>query len=83
MIRGLTVVLPCLAVAGVTTELLRRRLAIARRIVPDTVSAVVGAVVAIGLVTQGVGVMALVAGQVTQAGQADRTLAYLSKLYFC
>ncbi len=67
VIRGLTVVLPCLAVAGVTTELLRRRLAFARRIVPDTVSAVVGAVVAILLVTQGVGVMALVAGQVTQA----------------
>ena len=67
VIRGLTVVLPCLAVAGVTTELLRRRLAFARRIVPDTVSAVVGAVVAIALVAQGVGVMALVAGQVTQA----------------
>nr|WP_276509703.1 oligosaccharide flippase family protein [Nocardioides marinisabuli] len=67
VIRGLTVVLPCLAVAAVTTELLRRRLAFARRIVPDTVSAVVGAVVAVLLVAQGVGVMALVAGQVVQA----------------
>lgn len=67
VIRGLTVVLPCLAVAGVTTELLRRRLAFARRIVPDTVAAVVGAVVATALVAQGVGVMALVAGQVVQA----------------
>lgn len=67
VIRGLTVALPCLAVAGVTAELLRRRLAFARRILPDTISAVVGAVVAIALVSQGVGVMALVAGQVVQA----------------
>lgn len=67
VIRGLTVVLPCLAVAAVTTELLRRQLAFARRIVPDTVSAAVGAVVAVLLVAQGVGVMALVVGQVVQA----------------
>ncbi|MDN4174395.1 oligosaccharide flippase family protein [Nocardioides sp. SOB77] len=67
VIRGLTVVLPCTAIAGVTNELLRRELRFLRRIVPDTVSSVVGAVVAIVLVVQGSGVMALVAGQVTQA----------------
>ncbi|GAB2459220.1 hypothetical protein GCM10027062_43830 [Nocardioides hungaricus] len=66
VIRGLTVTLPCLAVAAVTTELLRRRLAFARRIVPDTVSSLVGAVVAIVLASQGVGVMALVVGQIVQ-----------------
>jgi O-antigen/teichoic acid export membrane protein len=66
VIRGLTVTLPCLAVAAVTNELLRRRLAFARRILPDTVSSIVGAVVAIVLVTQGHGVMALVVGQVVQ-----------------
>ncbi|SDD70513.1 oligosaccharide flippase family protein [Nocardioides lianchengensis] len=67
VIRGLTAVLPCLAVAAVTNELLRRRLLFLRRIVPDTVSSVVGAVVAIALVAGGSGVMALVAGQVVQA----------------
>lgn len=66
VIRGLTVTLPCLAVAAVTNELLRRRLAFLRRIIPDTVSSVVGAVVAIAMVTQGSGVMALVVGQVVQ-----------------
>ncbi|MCW2774240.1 MAG: tuaB [Nocardioides sp.] len=66
VIRGLTVTLPCLAVAAVTNELLRRRLAFARRILPDTVSSIVGAVVAIVLVTQGQGVMALVVGQIVQ-----------------
>lgn len=68
VIRGLTVTLPCLAVAAVTNELLRRRLAFARRIIPDTVSSIVGAVVAIVLAVDGHGVMALVVGQVVQAG---------------
>ena len=67
MIRGLTVTLPFLAVAAVTNELLRRRLAFVRRIIPDTTSSVVGAVVAIALVMHGHGVMALVAGQIVQA----------------
>lgn len=67
VIRGLTVVLPCTAIAAVTNELLRRELRFLRRIIPDTVSSVVGAVVAIALVVQGSGVMALVAGQVVQA----------------
>jgi O-antigen/teichoic acid export membrane protein len=67
VIRGLTVTLPFLAVAAVTNELLRRRLEFVRRIIPDTVSSVVGAVVAIVLVTQGHGVMALVVGQIVQA----------------
>jgi O-antigen/teichoic acid export membrane protein len=68
VIRGLTVTLPFLAVAAVTNELLRRRLEFVRRIIPDTVSSVVGAVVAIVLVTEGHGVMALVVGQIVQAG---------------
>jgi O-antigen/teichoic acid export membrane protein len=67
VIRGLTVTLPFLAVAAVTNELLRRRLEFVRRIIPDTVSSVVGAAVAIVLVTQGHGVMALVVGQIVQA----------------
>lgn len=67
VIRGLTVVLPFTAVAAVTNELLRRELRFLRRIIPDTVSSVTGAVVAIALVTQGHGVMALVVGQIVQA----------------
>lgn len=67
VIRGLTLTVPFLAVAAVTNELLRRQLAFARRIVPDTTSSVVGAVVAIALVADGRGVMALVIGQVVQA----------------
>ncbi|MBB6629313.1 oligosaccharide flippase family protein [Nocardioides sp. KIGAM211] len=67
VIRGLTVVLPFTAVAAVTNELLRRELRFLRRIIPDTVSSITGAVVAIALVTQGHGVMALVAGQIVQA----------------
>ncbi|MCW2792541.1 MAG: tuaB [Nocardioides sp.] len=67
VIRGLTVVLPFTAVAAVTNELLRRELRFLRRIIPDTVSSVAGAVVAIVLVTQGSGVMALVVGQIVQA----------------
>lgn len=67
VIRGLTVTLPFLAVSAVTNELLRRRLAFVRRIIPDTVSSVVGAVVAIALVMHGHGVMALVVGQIVQA----------------
>lgn len=66
VIRGLVVTLPCLAVAAVTNELLRRRLAFLRRIIPDTCSSLVGAVVAIVLVTHGTGVMALVVGQIVQ-----------------
>ncbi|WP_156390959.1 MULTISPECIES: oligosaccharide flippase family protein [unclassified Nocardioides] len=67
VIRGLTVTLPFLAVAAVTNELLRRRLAFVRRIIPDTTSSVVGAIVAIALASQGHGVMALVVGQIVQA----------------
>ena len=67
VVRGLTVVVPFLAVAGVTSELLRRELRFLRRIIPDSVSALVGSVVAIVLVSQGSGVMALVIGQIVQA----------------
>lgn len=67
VIRGLTVVLPFTAVAAVTNELLRRELRFLRRIIPDAVSSVTGAVVAIVLVTEGYGVMALVVGQIVQA----------------
>ena len=66
VIRGLTVTLPFLAVAAVTNELLRRELRFLRRIIPDSVSSLVGAVVAILLVFNGYGVMALVIGQIVQ-----------------
>ena len=38
VIRGLTVVLPCIAVAAVTGELLRRELRFRRRVLPDIVA---------------------------------------------
>lgn len=66
VIRGLTVTLPFLAVAAVTNELLRRELRFLRRIIPDSVSSLVGAAVAIVLVSNGYGVMALVIGQIVQ-----------------
>ena len=66
VIRGLTVVLPCVAVAAVTGELLRRELRFARRVVPDIVASVVGAVVAVVLAATGYGVMSLVVGQIIQ-----------------
>ena len=66
VIRGLVVTLPALAVAAVTQELLRRELRFLRRVVPEASGALVGAVVAIVLATQGMGVMSLVAGQVVQ-----------------
>ena len=67
VVRGLVVTLPFVAVAAVTNELLRRRLAFVRRVVPDAAASVVGAVVAIALLANGGGVMSLVAGQVVQA----------------
>ena len=66
VIRGLTVVLPCVAVAAVTGELLRRELRFRRRVVPDIVASVVGAVVAVVLAVTGFGVMSLVVGQIVQ-----------------
>lgn len=66
VIRGLTVVLPCIAVAAVTGELLRRELRFSRRVIPDIIASVVGAVVAVGLVVSGFGVMSLVVGQIIQ-----------------
>jgi O-antigen/teichoic acid export membrane protein len=67
VIRGLTVVIPCIALAWVTGELQRRELAFLRRIIPDVVSAVIGAALAITLVLAGYGVMGLVVGQIVQA----------------
>ncbi len=66
VIRGLVITLPALAVAAVTQELLRRELRFLRRVIPEASAAAVGAVVAIVLATQGLGVMSLVAGQVVQ-----------------
>ena len=66
VIRGLTVVLPCVAVAAVTSELLRRELRFRRRVIPDIVASVVGAVVAVALAVSGFGVMSLVVGQIVQ-----------------
>jgi O-antigen/teichoic acid export membrane protein len=66
VIRGLTSVLPCYAVASVTFELLRRELAFVRRIIPDVVAATVGAAIAVVLALGGHGVAALVIGQIVQ-----------------
>ncbi len=66
VIRGLTAVLPCYAVATVQLELMRRKLQFARRIVPDVVGVVVGTIVAITLAIADHGVAALVVGQIVQ-----------------
>jgi O-antigen/teichoic acid export membrane protein len=66
VIRGLTSVLPFYAVATVHLELMRRKLEFARRIVPDVVSAIVGAAVSIVLAGLGHGVSSLVIGQIVQ-----------------
>ncbi len=66
VIRGLTVVLPFITVAMVTGELLRRELRFSRRVIPDIVASVVGAVIAVGLAVTGFGVMSLVVGQIVQ-----------------
>jgi O-antigen/teichoic acid export membrane protein len=66
VIRGLVSVVPLVAVAYVTGELLRRQLAFRRRVVPDIVGSIVGAAVAVVLAASGVGVMSLVVGQVVQ-----------------
>jgi O-antigen/teichoic acid export membrane protein len=66
VIRGLTVVLPCYALASVTMALLRRELDFRRRIVPDVVPAVIGGVVSVVLAVLHQGVAALVVGQIVQ-----------------
>ncbi|MDQ1682468.1 MAG: hypothetical protein QOH99_1009 [Frankiaceae bacterium] len=66
VIRGLVTVLPCYGAAAVSLELLRRDLAFVRRVVPDIVAALVGAVVAVTLAMQGHGIAGLVIGQITQ-----------------
>jgi O-antigen/teichoic acid export membrane protein len=75
VIRGLISVLPCLAVAGISYELLRRDLAFVRRIIPDIVGALAGAAVAVVLALQHHGVAALVVGQIVQ-GVLSMVLAW-------
>ncbi|WP_181642036.1 oligosaccharide flippase family protein, partial [Nocardioides massiliensis] len=67
IIRGLMLCLPMYAVAAISQELLRRDLAFKRRVVPDVVGAVVGALVSIGLAYAGAGAISLVIGQLVQA----------------
>lgn len=66
IVRGLVSVLPCYGAAAVSLELLRRDLAFVRRIVPDIVAALIGALVAVTLAMQGHGIAGLVIGQMTQ-----------------
>ncbi len=66
VIRGLTSVLPCYALATVHLELIRRELQFARRIIPEVVAAIAGASVSIVLAIQGHGVASLVIGQIVQ-----------------
>lgn len=67
VVRGLMLALPFLAVAGISQELMRRDLDFGRRVLPDILSAVVGAAVALALAFTGHGVYSLVVGQVVQA----------------
>ena len=65
--RGLVLCVPLAAVAGVSAELLRRALDFRRRVLPDIVGNVVGAVATITALAAGQGALSLVYGQVTQA----------------
>lgn len=65
--RGLVICVPLAAVSGVSAELLRRALDFRRRVVPDIVGNVVGAVATITALAAGEGALSLVYGQVTQA----------------
>lgn len=67
VIRGLLLALPFAAVAGVSGELLRRDFAFVRRVIPDIVSAILGAGIAFWLALTGHGVFSLVVGQVIQS----------------
>lgn len=64
VIRGLTVVLPCYAVAAADVALLKRELAFSRRFVIDVIPAVVGGGISIWLAFAGRGISALVIGQI-------------------
>ncbi|MEZ0579075.1 oligosaccharide flippase family protein [Nocardioides sp. MH1] len=65
--RGVVLCVPLAAVAGVSAELLRRSLDFRRRVVPDIVGSVAGAVATIGALAAGEGAFSLVYGQLTQA----------------
>lgn len=67
VIRGLTLVLPCYAIANVSKELLRREFAFARRVVPDIAAAVACVGVSLWLAFTDHGVAAMVYGQITFA----------------
>lgn len=66
VIRGLSLCLPFISVAGVSQELLRRDLAFKRRVVPDIIGALAGGAIAVVLAAQGHGAMSLVIGQLVQ-----------------
>ncbi|NYJ00108.1 O-antigen/teichoic acid export membrane protein [Nocardioides thalensis] len=66
VIRGLILCLPFTAVSGVSQELLRRSLAFRRRVLPDMVGAVAGAVLSVSLAATGHGAFSLVYGQLMQ-----------------
>lgn len=76
VIRGLVSVLPCYGIAAVSQELLRRDLAFVRRIVPDVVAAVLGAVLSVVLALRGHGLAGVVAGQIVQ-GVATMVLTWV------
>jgi O-antigen/teichoic acid export membrane protein len=64
VVRGLTVTLPCYAVASADAALLKRELAFSRRFVIDVIPAVVGGALSIWLAFTGHGVASLVIGQI-------------------
>ncbi len=66
VIRGLVSVLTLSVVTSVSMELLRRDMRWTRRVTPEIVGALVGAVAAVTLALNDVGVMSLVVGQIVQ-----------------
>ncbi|MDQ6525669.1 oligosaccharide flippase family protein [Nocardioides sp. LHD-245] len=65
--RGVVLCVPLAAAAGISAELLRRRLDFRRRILPDVVGSAVGAAVTGLALASGAGAFALVPGQLAQA----------------
>ncbi|WGX95212.1 O-antigen ligase family protein [Nocardioides sp. L-11A] len=68
--RGIVLCVPLAAAAGISAELLRRRLDFRRRILPDVVGSAVGAIVTGAALAAGAGAFALVPGQLAQAATA-------------
>lgn len=67
VLRGIVLCTPLAALAVVSGELLRRALDFRRRVVPDIVGNIIGALVTVASLAAGHGAMALVHGQLVQS----------------